>query len=188
MATSRFMPSIATKICDQLSTGRSLTEICEADGMPDRHTVRRWVATRPEFREQFEAARRWWCESVAEETNDLADRAPQVAEEADSAGRNANAAVQALRVQIDTKKWLLSKLAPQVFGDHVRLDERVERVGDAGFAFDDPEARSRLALALLHVFGISGRPLAPAAPVQLRLVSGSTVEVDDDDEANRTNH
>src|SRR4051794_29896732 len=41
----RFDPEIGQRICDELSAGRSLTAICTAPDMPDRSTVRRWLAT-----------------------------------------------------------------------------------------------------------------------------------------------
>ena len=82
-----YSPEIAQRLCEEMASGRSLTEVCEQPDMPDRRSVRRWIVDNPEFRDQYEAARLWWAHSVAEEINDLADRAQQIAADAEAAGR-----------------------------------------------------------------------------------------------------
>ena len=43
----RFDPNLAQRICELLADGKSLTAICRDPEMPDRHTVRRWLADPP---------------------------------------------------------------------------------------------------------------------------------------------
>ena len=40
---STYDPAVATKICEQLSEGISLREICRQDGMPPWQTVYSWM-------------------------------------------------------------------------------------------------------------------------------------------------
>jgi hypothetical protein len=59
--------------------------------------------------------------------------------------------VQALRVQIDTKKWLLSKLAPARYGEHQRLSAEITGA-NARDLIPEPE-ESGLANLLSRVLG-----------------------------------
>src|SRR3954449_11911830 len=101
-----FAPKLAARIIEELAAGRSLAEVCADVGMPDLRSVRRWIADRPDFRASYDRARVWWAYSIAEEINDLVATAPQVVADAAAKNVNENAAITALKVQIDTKKWL----------------------------------------------------------------------------------
>jgi hypothetical protein len=57
---------------------------------------------------------------------------------------NDNAAVQRARLRVDTRKWLMSKLAPRKYGDRV---EHVIKSGNAADLTDDELARIALAAA-----------------------------------------
>src|SRR3954454_664891 len=110
----RFDPEIVQRICDELAAGRSLTAICRAPDMPDRSTVRRWLAT-PEhaaFREAHGAARLAWADAVFEQIADLGEEAPRAAEAAGAKGGNAAAAVAAIREEIRAKMWVCARLRP----------------------------------------------------------------------------
>src|SRR4051794_15055132 len=120
----RFDPEIGQRICDELSAGRSLTAICTAPDMPDRSTVRRWLAT-PEhaaFREAHDAACLAWADVLFEQIADLGEEARRAAEEADAKGGNAAAAVAAIREEIRAKMWVCSKLRPDKYGDRAAVE------------------------------------------------------------------
>jgi hypothetical protein len=166
-----YSPELAVKLCDEMASGKSLGEVCEMAGMPDRHSVRRWVVENAEFRAQYEAARLWWAHAVAEEINELADQAQEVAEAAAKNGGNPNAAVAALRVQLENKRWLLSKILPQQYGDR----QTTELVGAGGKDLipEQPVDSKKLALALIGILndGPGGKndpavlpPLSAMAP------------------------
>src|SRR5580704_4255853 len=112
---SVYTQKLAAKICGLVAEGSSLRAIGEMPGMPPRRTMRQWIEMHPAFKTSYEQARLWWVRSVEEDVNDLADRAQQIAADAEAAGQNANAAVAAVRVQIETKKWLLSKRDPATY-------------------------------------------------------------------------
>ncbi|HEY8872960.1 MAG TPA: hypothetical protein VIM52_08010, partial [Stellaceae bacterium] len=173
-----FAAKLGAKICAEIAAGQSLVEVCEQPGMPDARSVRRWVAARPEFRDAYLTARALWCHAVAEDLNALADSAPAVAAAADAREGNSNAAVAALRLQIDSKKWLLSKLNPAQFGD--RLATEITGKDGGPLMAAEPD-RSKLALILLGMLSGGGQePLeqpvieheaaeAPAEPIKLTL-------------------
>ena len=82
-----------------------------------------WVALKEENAQHYVLAREAMIDKLADETMELSD-API---ELNDKGNMDPAAVQARKLQVDTRKWILSKLAPKKYG------EKVEQtiVGDA---------------------------------------------------------
>ena len=71
--------------------------------MPDRSTVRAWALDNPIFSAQYARAREIGWTDIAEDLLDIAD---------DKAGDPSRD-----RLRVDTRKWLLSKMLPKVYGD-----------------------------------------------------------------------
>lgn len=94
-------------ICQQIAGGKSLREICEAEGMPSRETVRVWLAEDGTFSGQYAQAREEQADFYADEIVSIADEA-----------KDANLA----RVRIDARKWKASKLDPKRYGDKLDLN------------------------------------------------------------------
>jgi hypothetical protein len=105
---SDFTQEIANAICEALADGKSLRKICEDDDMPDRTTVRRWLANpnHAEFRLQYAHAREEQADVYAERIVDEAETATDA-----SLGR----------LRMDALKWAASKLAPKRYGDKLAL-------------------------------------------------------------------
>ena len=122
-------------------------------------------------------------EVLAEQIEARANQSLQIASDAVKAGENPNAAVAALRVELENKRWLLAKQAPATYADL----NRVEMTGAGGTPLipAEPLDISKLALAMLNVFHaapggknrldalevpasattlLSGRPVEPAEP------------------------
>ena len=109
---SVYTPEVGETICGLLAEGKSLTSICKRDDIPvsDR-TVRTWAAD-PEhpFSPQYARAREVGYSVMADQMLDLADN---VSED--------QAAVAKVHRQIETRKWLLSKALPKVYGDKLAI-------------------------------------------------------------------
>lgn len=116
---TRYDEALAAEICRRLADGELLCDVCRPARMPSRDTVRRWQSENAPFRERYAAARDQQADALAEE-------AIQVA-------RNADAdSVTVCRLQIDTIKWLVAKIAPRRYGDKVVPDATVRvSIGDA---------------------------------------------------------
>jgi hypothetical protein len=106
---SDYTPETADAICEEIADGRSLRSICDADSMPNKATVFRWLAAQPEFRDQYACAREAQADSYVDDITDIADRA-----------KPDDAAVARLR--IDARKWAASKLKPKAYSDKVDLN------------------------------------------------------------------
>lgn len=117
---SIFTQEIADTICSRIASGESLRKICEDDGLPDRITVHYWLldSRHKEFFNQYAKARSIQAELLFEELKELSDVSVD-----DIVGNDKSdgARVQARKLQIDTRKWYLSKVVPKKFGDKLDL-------------------------------------------------------------------
>jgi hypothetical protein len=123
MSYVRFSPQLAQSICERLANGETLRAICAEPGMPDRGSVRRWLAdsANAEFREAYTAARLGWADEIFEQIAELASEARQIAADAEASGLNPHAAVGALREEIRAKMWIAARLNPARYGDRTAI-------------------------------------------------------------------
>ena len=120
---SKYTPELAQKICDELASGRSLRSVCGGEGMPSWSTVLSWRDSNKEFSDQYARARLSGYEQLADGLVDISD---------DNAGDP-----QRDRLRVDTRKWLLSKMLPKIYGDkldvqHGGTDVLLEALAAAG--------------------------------------------------------
>jgi len=101
------------EICERIAEGQSVRDICKDPEMPDRSTLRNWhIGSKP-------IHRHWQkCYAIArEEQADLyADSIIEIADLADE--DNANA----IKVRVDARKWVASKLRPKVYGTSTSIE------------------------------------------------------------------
>ena len=122
-----YSADVMAAICGRLAGGESLAKICDDEAMPSLTTVFRWLgdmndATKDAFRVAYARARDVWIQRMADETLEIADtqqmgliekvgpNGPELAVE-DMLGHRT--------LQVNTRKWLLSKLAPGKYGEKV---------------------------------------------------------------------
>lgn len=101
-----FTVEMAAAICERLANGESLRTVCQDNHMPDERTVRTWALENYKgFSPQYARAREIGFHRMAEEILRIADEA--TLQEVNKA-----------RLQIDTRKWLMSKMLPKTYGKH----------------------------------------------------------------------
>ena len=126
-----YTPEVADLILDRLANGEGLRGVCRTPGLPTEGAVRAWVIDNHDgFAPRFQRATMIGIAGLADELLEIADAAKDV----DSAS--------AARVQIEARKWLLSKLLPKVFGDKLE----VQHTASESLAALLSEARQRRAL------------------------------------------
>jgi hypothetical protein len=96
--------------------GLSCFKACQAAGVPNS-TFMRWVDADAKLAERYAHAREDLIERMANEVLELADS--DVPETGD--GKRDWQAIQQRKLQVDSRKWLLSKLAPKKYGDRLEL-------------------------------------------------------------------
>lgn len=115
---------LAQAVFDEMESGLGAFQACKAVGFG-------WTAFLQTMKEdaalasRYARAREVLIERLASETLALADQTPAMVTDERGVTRYDSAAVQHQRLQVDTRKWLLSKLAPKKYGD------RLELAGDA---------------------------------------------------------
>jgi hypothetical protein len=70
---TKFTPELSARICAELSTGKPLTIICDAEGMPSDDTVRNWIEKDTEFSRDIARARATGFDRIAMDALMIAD-------------------------------------------------------------------------------------------------------------------
>lgn len=100
--------------------GESLREICSKEDMPDKSTVMRWLATHAEFRDQYAHAREAQADYYAEEIIEISDDSVGDVSTDDNGNIRPNTEfIARSRLRVDTRKWLMARMAPKKYGDKV---------------------------------------------------------------------
>ncbi len=126
-------------VCSELKKGRSLESICREDGMPHVGTILTWVDSDPQgVGQDYAHAREIGYRKLADEMIEIADKTHEwvTIQELDPDGKPlfddkgeprlkkvlmplSSDVVAHKRLQVDTRKWMLSKMLPKVYGDRI---------------------------------------------------------------------
>jgi terminase small subunit-like protein len=134
---------LAARILQRLRSGASLRTTCRPDDMPDESSVRGWIEYDTDgFAEKYAKARTAGYLMLADDLLDIADDGINdwiVQAKADGVGEPLvdHEHVSRSRLRVDTRKWILAKMLPKLYGDklqHTGADgegpvvQRIERV------------------------------------------------------------
>jgi hypothetical protein len=131
--------AVSDYVCAQLKAGRSLESICKDEGMPHAATFLDWVKEDPRgIGQDYAHAREIGYTLLADEILALSDKTHEwvTIQEQDADGKPlldeqgqprlkqvlaplSADVIAHKRLQIDTRKWMLSKMLPKVYGDKV---------------------------------------------------------------------
>lgn len=112
-----------------LYDGKSLRAVCKPDDMPHEATVRTWVRDdREGFATHYVKAREIGYHCMADELLEIADDGTNDFTRTEDGERLNAEHVQRSRLRLDTRKWLLSKALPKIYGDK----QAVEHSGPNG--------------------------------------------------------
>lgn len=131
-----YTQEIAEYICEELAKGRTLRDVCRDEGTPAESTVRLWALDdREGFAAQYARAREIGYFAMADECVEIADDGRndwQVRqdEEGGVAYQLNGEHVARSRLRLDTRKWLLAKALPKVFGDKLAIggDDKMDPI------------------------------------------------------------
>ena len=107
---------ISAMVLAGMRGGLSAFKSCQAAGVP-HSTFLTWVNQDTSLADNYAHAREDLIERMASEVMELADS--EVPETGD--GKKDWQAIQKHKLQVDTRKWLLSKLAPKKYGDKLEV-------------------------------------------------------------------
>jgi hypothetical protein len=159
-----YTEALAEEICRRIADGETLKQVCRDEHIPADSTVRLWVLDdRDGFSARYARARDLHLEGMADEITEIAeDGRNDWMERETKSGRIVTAlneeAVARSRLRIDSRKWLLSKLKPERYGDSLKLTGQL----DLNHKTDD-QLNARLA-QLLGKTGSDSDPGGAGAP------------------------
>jgi hypothetical protein len=116
-----FSQKLAATICARVAEGQSLRFICGDEDMPSRATVRRWLRDKPDFSNSYARAHEEFADAIFEEILEIADDS-----QGDYVERETRKgitlvlraeAVSRSKLRVDTRKWMLARIAPKKYGD-----------------------------------------------------------------------
>lgn len=105
-------------ICELLADGKSLRAACKETGTAAR-SVLDIVDAEPLFAAQYAAARARGYQRLADEIIEISDDARGDVIETENGPRMDAEFVARSRLRVDTRKWMLSKMLPKVYGEKV---------------------------------------------------------------------
>jgi hypothetical protein len=106
-----------TQVIDGMITGATVRSLCRKYEL-DYGTFWQYLNRNEDLYRQYARARPLQMSVMADELLDLADE--PAGKEND--GKYSNALVQHRRLQVDTRKWLLSKVLPKIYADKTKED------------------------------------------------------------------
>ncbi len=117
-----YTPELGRSICTRIAKGESVITITSEEGMPCEATIYNWLQKHPEFLEEYTRARESQAEHYLDEIIHIADNCTDdveqiVTQDGSTDYRIKQSAIQRARLQVDTRKWAMSKLAPKKYGD-----------------------------------------------------------------------
>lgn len=127
----------AVEMCRRVAEGESLQSICREPGQPSLGIFLRWCSDDPEFGRMYTTALRLRAAVHAEMLlGDMEDL-----DEKDIS----QARVQAIKVKINTRQWLMSRLLPKQYG------EKIEHEHSGEVKMDEKQIDSRLQVLLAKI-------------------------------------
>jgi hypothetical protein len=124
---SDYSQTIVDTICNRMANGESLRQICRDESMPCRTSVLKWLREHGDFAVQYARARQLLLEYWEDEQVDIADDGSNDWIDREVKGGRTIRVLDAEHVQrsqlrINTRKWLMSKLAPRKYGEKLDLN------------------------------------------------------------------
>ena len=115
---SLFTDKIADEICERLSNGEPLAQICRDEHMPASRTVSDWTAAYVDFSADFARARETGFDAIAMDALNIADETSRDSKRSASGDLVADSEwISRSKLRVETRLRLLAKWDPKRYGD-----------------------------------------------------------------------
>ena len=148
-------PEVMDEICLRTGKGESMRSLGRDPNMPSKTTIQRALDKDSAFAGRYAVARELMYKGWAEEIIEISDDG--TTDYITKTGRNGHEYeavdqehIQRSRLRVDTRKWLLSKLLPNTYGDKVEHQHGGEVAHTVTHTLDDREKMRRMALFMLE--------------------------------------
>lgn len=125
MAHTTYTQKIADEICERLSEGEPLRQICRDAHLPAWRTVYDWIKADEDFAARIARARELGFDAIAEEALEIANT-PVIGVETEDDGEKVKVkrsdALGHRKLQVETRLKLLAKWCPKKYGDRLATE------------------------------------------------------------------
>lgn len=123
---TKYSKSLAALICERVATHRhGLKKLCSMfDDMPEHSTITAWRFKYPEFSGQYLDAKRAQIDLVMEELDEIIEDSLVFYHDSEGNERIDSPSATVAIAKANNRKWFASKLAPQLYGDGRKDDEK----------------------------------------------------------------
>lgn len=119
---SKYTPELVAEICERLSNGEPLAQICRGEHMPDPATVWRWKSEDNSIAQDIARARELGFDAIADETLSIADDGTNDWMERNGFDQLNGEHVQRSKLRVETRLKLLAKWCPKRYGDQLSIE------------------------------------------------------------------
>ena len=120
-----FTEKIAEQICNRISEGEPLRQICREKGMPAWRTVYHWIKDNKDFAAHIACAREIGFDAIAEEALEIANT-PLEGQRVETSKEGKKVVREDMlghrKLQIETRLKLLAKWSPSKYGERQAID------------------------------------------------------------------
>ncbi len=122
-----YSEELAERICNAIaSSDKGLVKLCEENpDFPTKETLFQWKYKYKEFSDRYYDARRNQAEVFAEGTIEIANEKPYYTDEKGISKIDAGH-VAWQKLNVNTRQWHASKLAPKIYGDQKQIEQLQE--------------------------------------------------------------
>ena len=180
-AANRYSEEAYAKVLDRIALGEPTGSICREKGMPGTDAFWSKLNRDPTYAARYARAKAAAMELMADETLRIADETKTCTD---------HVQVNAARLRVDTRKFLMAKLAPKRFGDKLEIDQTttLQNMSEAEiyerlqqFADGEPYVQGLLdALTMLDEFksrDLKGKTVTIVGDIKHSRVFGSLVRI-----------
>lgn len=123
---------IFNSICDKIEDGKPVRQILKEKGMPSSQTFFEWLEEDRIKSKRYAHATEIRADVIFDEIFEIADNTIEgIVIETDDHGRTKEKKGDMLghrKLQIDARKWVLSKMQPKKYGDKLEIDQKQKQV------------------------------------------------------------
>lgn len=165
MGMSKRTPETLDEICERISQGEPLRQICRDPHMPSWQAVYQWINDDEDFARRIARARDLGADAIAEETLDIADDArndwmDKLDKDQVPIGYQLNGDhVQRSKLRIETRLKLLAKWNPKKYGERSAVELTGANGGPVDITDSQRAAKIKSILAIAEARRAQGKPL-----------------------------
>lgn len=152
-----YSEAIADEICRRLRDGELLKSICRTKGLPSKATVLTWANdTSHPFSDRYARAREIGYAHLAEEILEISDNSEgdfieRPGKDGEMTKVVDHEAIARARLRVNSRKWMLSKMLPRVYGDRLVTELTGKDGGPVEIQASSSAIRERIAERLNRI-------------------------------------